>query len=117
MVLQTNNIDHHRTADFPAFAGGPRRQARGDRHHARCFDAPAILLIGNDPTEQHPLLAWQIRNNVRLHRSRLYADQLAGDQAAPAGGGLRAGSQRARKEKLQPSSPATIRQPTRSRAT
>ncbi|HKT70716.1 MAG TPA: molybdopterin-dependent oxidoreductase, partial [Terriglobales bacterium] len=30
------------------------------------------LLIGNDPTEQHPLLAWQIRNNVRLHRARLY---------------------------------------------
>jgi len=37
------------------------------------FNAPAILLIGNDPTEQHPLLAWQIRNNVRLHRARLYA--------------------------------------------
>jgi NADH-quinone oxidoreductase subunit G len=29
-------------------------------------------MIGNDPTEQHPLLAWQIRNNVRLHRARLY---------------------------------------------
>ena len=36
------------------------------------FTAPAILLIGNDPTNQHPLLAYQIRNNVRLHRSRLY---------------------------------------------
>jgi NADH-quinone oxidoreductase subunit G len=36
------------------------------------FNAPATLLIGNDPTEQHPLLAWQIRNNVRLHRARLY---------------------------------------------
>ena len=36
------------------------------------FDAPAILLIGNDPTEQHPLLAWQIRSNVRLHRAKLY---------------------------------------------
>ena len=36
------------------------------------FDAPAILLIGNDPTEQHPLLAWQIRTNVRLHRAKLY---------------------------------------------
>ena len=39
---------------------------------ADVFTAPAILLIGNDPTEQHPLLAWQIRNNVRLHRARLY---------------------------------------------
>ena len=36
------------------------------------FNASATLLIGNDPTEQHPLLAWQIRNNVRLHRARLY---------------------------------------------
>ena len=35
-------------------------------------NAPAILLIGNDPTEQHPLLAWQIRTNVRLHRAKLY---------------------------------------------
>jgi NADH-quinone oxidoreductase subunit G len=36
------------------------------------YDAPAILLIGNDPTEEHPLLAWQIRNNVRLHQAKLY---------------------------------------------
>ena len=36
------------------------------------YNAPAILLIGNDPTNQHPLLAYQIRNNVRLHKSRLY---------------------------------------------
>src|SRR2546425_823204 len=36
------------------------------------FNSPAILLIGNNPTDQHPLLGWQIRNNVRLHRARLY---------------------------------------------
>jgi NADH-quinone oxidoreductase subunit G len=36
------------------------------------LNAPAILLIGNDPTNQHPLLAWQIRTNVRLRRARLY---------------------------------------------
>src|SRR4029078_3208891 len=34
--------------------------------------APAILLIGNDPTNQHPLVAWQIRNSVRLNKARLY---------------------------------------------
>jgi len=39
---------------------------------ADVYNTPAILLIGNDPSEQHPLLAWQIRNNVRLHRARLY---------------------------------------------
>jgi NADH-quinone oxidoreductase subunit G len=72
VVLKTNNVDHHRTADFPALAqtlaGGPNTTAS----MADLFTAPAILLIGNDPTEQHPLLAWQIRNNVRLHRARLY---------------------------------------------
>jgi NADH-quinone oxidoreductase subunit G len=36
------------------------------------FHATAILLIGNNPTDQHPLLAWQIRSAVRLHRARLY---------------------------------------------
>ena len=36
------------------------------------LSAPAILLIGNDPTNQHPLLAWQIRTNVRLRRAKLY---------------------------------------------
>lgn len=71
-VLKTNNVDHHRTADFPAFAAAMRGQADRTASMADVFTAPAILLIGNDPTEQHPLLAWQIRNNVRLHRAKLY---------------------------------------------
>ena len=72
VVLKTNNVDHHRTADFPAFASALRGKENATASMADVFTAPAILLIGNDPTEQHPLLAWQIRNNVRLHRARLY---------------------------------------------
>ena len=76
VVLKTNNVDHHRTADFPALSSALRAShcaASPTRPPAwRCLHAPAILLIGNDPTEQHPLLAWQIRNNVRLHRAKLY---------------------------------------------
>ncbi|MGA2219582.1 MAG: molybdopterin-dependent oxidoreductase, partial [Terracidiphilus sp.] len=34
--------------------------------------APAILLIGGNPTDEHPLLAWELRTNVRLNRARLY---------------------------------------------
>ncbi len=71
-VLGTNNIDHHRTADYPGFVsalGGQDRTAT----MRDVFFAPAILLIGNNPTDQHPLLAWQIRTNVRLRRARLYA--------------------------------------------
>lgn len=72
VILHTNNIDHHRTADFPslfrALVGRPNTTAS----MKDVFNAPAILLIGGDPTYQHPLLAWQIRNNVRRHHSRLY---------------------------------------------
>jgi NADH-quinone oxidoreductase subunit G len=71
-VLKTNNVDHHRTADFPALATALRGKPDATATMADVYNAPAILLIGNDPTEQHPLLAWQIRNNVRLHRARLY---------------------------------------------
>jgi NADH-quinone oxidoreductase subunit G len=71
-VLKTNNIDHHRTADFPALAAALRGKPDATASMADVYTSPAILLIGNDPTEQHPLLAWQIRNNVRLHRAKLY---------------------------------------------
>ncbi len=72
VVLQTNNIDHHRTADFPALAAALKGKPESTASMRDIYNAPAILLIGNDPTEQHPLLAWQIRNNVRLHRAKLY---------------------------------------------
>jgi NADH-quinone oxidoreductase subunit G len=72
VVLGTNNIDHHRTADFPAFVAALAGKPEATASMRDVFNAPATLLIGNDPTEQHPLLAWQIRNNVRLHRARLY---------------------------------------------
>ena len=72
VVLRTNNIDHHRTADYAALAGSLHGKPGLTASMREVFDAPALLVIGNDPTNQHPLLAYQIRNNVRLHRSRLY---------------------------------------------
>jgi NADH-quinone oxidoreductase subunit G len=71
-VLATNNIDHHRTADYPAFAAALKGNAGREASLRDFANAPAILLVGNDPTEQHPALAWQIRTNVRLNRARLY---------------------------------------------
>jgi NADH-quinone oxidoreductase subunit G len=72
LVLGTNNIDHHRTADFPAFAAALAGKDNATASMREVGEAPAILLIGNNPTDQHPLLAWQIRTNVRLHRARVY---------------------------------------------
>jgi NADH-quinone oxidoreductase subunit G len=71
-VLRTNHIDHHRSADFATFAramAGHEDKAASMRDAAT---APAILLVGGNPTEEHPLLAWQLRSNVRLNKARLY---------------------------------------------
>jgi NADH-quinone oxidoreductase subunit G len=72
VVLKTNNVDHHRTADFPALAKALHGKTGRTASMRDVLNAPAILLIGNDPTNQHPLLAWQIRTNVRLRRAKLY---------------------------------------------
>ena len=71
-LLQTNNIDHQRTTDYAVFAralAGHKDKAASLRDIAT---APAILLVGGNPTEEHPLLAWILRTNVRLNRARLY---------------------------------------------
>ena len=71
-VLGTNNIDHERTTDYAAFAralAGNRGKTASLRDIA---SACAILLVGGNPTEEHPLLAWLLRTNVRLNRARLY---------------------------------------------
>jgi NADH-quinone oxidoreductase subunit G len=71
-VLGTNNIDHIRTTDFAGFA---KALAGTTGRAASLHDtttAPAILLIGGNPTEEHPLLAWNLRTNFRHHQLRLY---------------------------------------------
>jgi len=71
-VLGTNNIDHHRTADYVSFAqalaGTTGRTA--SQHDTANF--PAVLVFGGDPTTQSPLTAWNLRTDVRLNKARLY---------------------------------------------
>jgi len=71
-VLGTNNIDHERTADYPAFASALSGNADRIAGLRDVASAPAILLAGGNPTDEHPLLAWVLRNAVRLNRARLY---------------------------------------------
>ena len=70
--MNTNNVDHRRTADYPRFFTALRKYGASTASMADVLRSPAILLIGGDPTYQHPLLAWQIRNNVRLNGAHLY---------------------------------------------
>ena len=69
----TNNIDHHRTADYTGLI-----TALGDRAAdslltmEQLYQSKAVLLIGNDPTNQNPLVAWQIRTGIRHHGTKLF---------------------------------------------
>jgi NADH-quinone oxidoreductase subunit G len=71
-VIGTNNIDHHRTADFAALIGALGGETGRYATMQDVEQASAILLIGNDPTHNHPLLAWNIRSAVRQHHANLY---------------------------------------------
>jgi len=73
-VLGTNNLDHHRTADFSSLVAALTEAGATDRYAAMedVFEASNLLLIGNDPTHRHPLLAYQIRQAVRQRGARLY---------------------------------------------
>src|SRR5213082_2982290 len=71
-VLGTNNIDHHRTADYPAFSRAIAVREDATASLRETMTAPAVLVIGNNPTDQHPLLAWNLRTNIRLNNGRLY---------------------------------------------
>ena len=71
-VLGTGNIDHERTADYAAFVKALAGNTDKTASLSEIANAPAILLVGGNPTEEHPLLAWALRTNVRLNRARLY---------------------------------------------
>jgi NADH-quinone oxidoreductase subunit G len=69
----TNNIDHHRTVDYTGLI-----TALGDRAAdslltmEQLYQSKAVLLIGNDPTNQNPLVAWQIRTGIRHNGTKLF---------------------------------------------
>src|ERR1700756_3603208 len=71
-VLGTKNIHHHRTAGYISFAqalAGAKDRTASLRD---TLTAPAILIVGGDPTIQAPGTAWNIRTNVRNNRGRVY---------------------------------------------
>ena len=74
VTLGTNNLDHHRTADYVGLAAALGPRAKDSlATMADVFHAPAVLLVGNDVTNQNPLVAWQIRTGFRHRALRLYA--------------------------------------------
>ncbi|MBS1799108.1 MAG: molybdopterin-dependent oxidoreductase [Acidobacteria bacterium] len=71
-VLRTNNIDHHRTADYVTFAQALSGQTNRTASLRDTQTYPAVLIVGGDPTNQAPGTAWNLRTDVRLNKARLY---------------------------------------------
>jgi NADH-quinone oxidoreductase subunit G len=76
-AIGTNNLDHHHTADYAGLmqmaASLPAENAAASLATiGELASAPAFLLLGNDASEQNPLVAWQIRAAIRHFGSRLY---------------------------------------------
>jgi NADH-quinone oxidoreductase subunit G len=69
----TNNIDHHRTADYTGLiAALGERAADSLLTMEQLYQSKAVLLVGNDPTNQNPLVAWQIRSGIRHFGTKLF---------------------------------------------
>jgi NADH-quinone oxidoreductase subunit G len=69
----TNNIDHHRTADFTGLVTAlGERAADSLLTMEQLYRSKAVLLIGNDPTNQNPLVGWQIRSGIRHFGMKLF---------------------------------------------
>jgi NADH-quinone oxidoreductase subunit G len=69
----TNNIDHHRTIDYSGLITAlGDRAADSQLTMEQLYKSPAVLLVGNDPTNQNPFVAWQIRTGIRHHQSKLF---------------------------------------------
>jgi len=71
-VLHTNNIDHHRTADYVAFAQSLAGSTGRTASLRDTLTAKAVLIVGGDPTSQSPATAWNLRTAVRLNGAKLY---------------------------------------------
>jgi NADH-quinone oxidoreductase subunit G len=69
----TNNIDHHRTADYAGLLTALGERATDSLlTMEQLYNSKAVLVIGNDPTNQNPLAAWKIRSGIRHHGTKLF---------------------------------------------
>src|SRR5262249_40739676 len=69
----SNNVDHHRTGDSTALIGAlGEHAAAAALTMEQLYQSKAVLVIGNDPSKQNPLVAWQIRAGIRHFDSKLF---------------------------------------------
>jgi NADH-quinone oxidoreductase subunit G len=71
-VLKTNNIDHQRTGDVVTLLDSLSGTTGTLATIEDFYKKKAVLIIGADLSQEQPLLAFQIRANVRHHNAHVY---------------------------------------------
>jgi NADH-quinone oxidoreductase subunit G len=71
-ALRTNNIDHQRSGDVVTLLDSLSGKSATLGTVDDCYNSKAVLIIGNDLSQQHPFLANQIRANYRHHKAGVY---------------------------------------------
>jgi NADH-quinone oxidoreductase subunit G len=71
-VLETDNIDHHRTGDLATLLDALSGKTDALANTGDLYDRKAVLVIGSDLSQQQPFLAFQIRANYRHHSAHVY---------------------------------------------
>jgi NADH-quinone oxidoreductase subunit G len=71
-ILQTPNLDHHRTGDVMTLVDALSGKSGKMATMADLYNVKASLVIGSDLALEHPLCSWQIRANYRHHQGHVY---------------------------------------------
>jgi NADH-quinone oxidoreductase subunit G len=72
-TLATSNIDHHRTGDVASMVDALHGKTGMMATMADLYSSKAVLVIGTDLAQEHPLIAYQLRANFRHHKAHVYA--------------------------------------------
>ena len=72
-ILKTPHIDHHRTGDVPALLDALSGKTDALATMADLYTTKAALIIHSDLSQEHPLIAFQLRANYRHHKAKVYA--------------------------------------------
>jgi NADH-quinone oxidoreductase subunit G len=71
-ILETNNIDHHRTGDVATLLDALSGKQNALATTTDVYESKAVLVVSSDLSQQHPFLAFQVRANYRHHNAHVY---------------------------------------------
>jgi NADH-quinone oxidoreductase subunit G len=72
-ILKTSHIDHHRTGDVTTLVDALSGKSGKLASVADLYERKAVLVLGANLAQEHPLLAYQMRANWRHHKAHIYA--------------------------------------------